>query len=180
MAFKGYAGEKFNLTPGQLQKAFGPGGVAFDTTDRFDPGALGMPSPRNNRLVDGLNQIKQLGIDPNSFTAATFMSQYGGPTTAEELQNLIPLYEKMDKSRADLADRNAQRKFQQEMLGTAIGGLAQGARTFAQRGSDAFLAFNTQAPYRSEGVINQAIASVPQFQLPAFSLPPQSGTRYLS
>ena len=164
MEFKGYAGEKFNLTPGQLQKAFGPGGVTFDTTDRFGIGSLESSQP--NTMQDVINSI--------------ILKNANAPTQAEEMKNMIPILKEMGIFQADLADKNAQRKFKQEMLGTAIGALGQGVKTLAQGGSDAFLAFNTQAPYRSEGVINQAIASVPQFQLPAFSLPPQSGTRYLS
>ena len=119
-----FAGAALNYTPDQLRKVFDPiKGFVFDTTNRFDLGALEVPSTKSNRSLDALTHLKHSGIDPNSYSGAAFINQYGAPTIAEHLETIIPLYERLEKSRADLADRNAQRKFGQEMLAAGFGSL---------------------------------------------------------
>ena len=178
MAFKGYAGEKFNLTPGQLQKAFGPGKVAFDTTDRFGIGSLEMPSTNNDRFRDNLTYLKQSGVDPNSLTGLAFMQQAGTPGTAEQLQAILPLYEKLDKSRADLADRNAQRKFEQEMLAAGFGSLQKGIQTSIAGGSPEMLAYLADAPIRNADAFLSARRGQPRQDIPVFSPQPLPNRQY--
>jgi hypothetical protein len=141
-----FAGAAFNFTPDQIQKVFGPGGVTFDMTNRFDPGSLGVPSTKSNRSFAGLTQLKQSGIDPNSFAAFEYMRQYGTPTTAEELAGLVPLYEKLDKSRAETANKMAERKFGQELFAAGIGALGRGVKIGAAGGDPAILGALAQAP----------------------------------
>ena len=141
-----FAGTAFNYTPDQLQKIFGPGGVAFDTTDRFGLGSLGVSSRKSNRSLAGLTQLKQSGIDPNSLAGAMFMQQFGAPNIAEHLETIIPLYERLDKSRAETANKMAERKFGQELFAAGIGALGRGITTSVAGGSPAILGARAQAP----------------------------------
>jgi hypothetical protein len=175
-----FAGAALNYTPDQLQKVFGPGRLTFDTTDRFDIGSLEVPSTKNNRLSDALNQLKQSGVDPNSLTGAFFMQQAGVPTTAEQLATIIPLYERLDKSRADLADRNAQRKFGQEMLAAGFGSLQTGLRASIAGGSPEMLAYMAQGPVRAAEAYQRGITSIPRQDVPVFAARPTPDRRYFS
>ena len=141
-----FAGTAFNYTPDQLQKIFGPGGVAFDTTDRFGLGSLGVSSTKSNRSLAGLTQLKQSGIDPNSFAAFEYIRQSGTPNIAEHLETIIPLYERLDKSRAETANKMAERKFGQELFAAGIGALGRGITTSVAGGSPAILGARAQAP----------------------------------
>ena len=141
-----FAGAALNYTPDQLQKAFGPQKITFDTTDRFGIGSLEVPSRKSNRSLDGLTQLKQSGIDPNSLAGAMFMQQYGAPNTAEHLETIIPLYERLDKSRAETANKMAERKFGQELFAAGIGALGRGITTSVAGGSSAILGALAQAP----------------------------------
>jgi len=140
------AGAAFNYTPDQLQKVFGPGGITFDTTDRFGLGSLGVPSTKSNRSLDAINQLKQSGIDPNSITGALFMQQSGAPTTAQELEGILPLYEKLDESRYKRANKMAELKFGQELFAAGIGALGRGIKAGAAGGDPAILGALAQAP----------------------------------
>lgn len=173
-----FAGAAFNYTPDQLQKVFGPGGVAFDTTDRFGIGSLEVPSTKRNRSLDALTQLKQSGIDPNSYSGAMFMNQYGAPTTAEHLETIIPLYERLDKYRADLADRNAQRKFGQEMLAAGFGSLQRGIQTSIAGGSPEMLAYLADAPIRNADAYLSARRGQPRQEIPVFAPQPLPNRQY--
>jgi hypothetical protein len=164
------AGEAFNYTPGQLQNVFGPGRFTIDTTDRFGLGALGAPSTKSNRALDALTQLKQSGIDPNSFTGLAFMQRFGAPTTAEELEGLMPFYEKLDKSRADRANKMAERKFGQELFGAGIGALGRGITTSVAGGSPAILGALAQAPLTGADMFQRGLQT--QFT-PAQSMSPR-------
>ena len=179
MAFD-FAGTAFNYNPDQLQKVFGPGGVAFDTTDRFGLGSLGVPSRKNDRLRDNLTYLKQSGVDPNSFTGLAFMQQAGTPSTAEQLEGLIPLYEKLDKSRAETANKMAERKFGQEMLGAGIGALGRGIQTSIAGGSPEMLAYIAQGPVRAAEAYQRGITSIPRQDVPVFAARPTPDRRYFS
>ena len=173
-----FAGAALNYTPDQLQKAFGPQKITFDTTDRFGIGSLEVPSRQSNRSLDGLTQLKQSGIDPNSYSGAVFMNQYGAPTTAEHLETIIPLYERLDKSRADLADRNAQRKFGQEMLAAGLGSLQRGIQTSIAGGSPEMLAYLADAPIRNADAFLSARRGQPRQDIPVFSPQPLPNRQY--
>lgn len=179
MAFD-FAGTAFNYNPDQLQKVFGPGGVAFDTTDRFSLGSLGVPSRKSNRSLDALTQLKQSGIDPNSLAGAMFMNQFGAPNTTEQLEGLIPLYEKLDKSRAETANKMAERKFGQEMLGAGIGALGRGIQTSIAGGSPEMLAYIAQGPVRAAEAYQRGITSIPRQDVPVFAARPTPDRRYFS
>ena len=174
-----FAGTAFNYTPDQLQKVFGPGGVAFDTTDRFGLGSLGVPSTKSNRSLAGLTQLKQSGIDPNSFAAFEYIRQSGTPTTAEQLEGLIPLYEKLDKSRAETANKMAERKFGQELFAAGIGALGRGIKVGAAGGDPAILGALAQAPLEGARMFQMGMQT--QYT-PAQPMSPQQyqQTRYFS
>ena len=179
---RNFAGEAFNYTPGQLQNVFGPGRFTVDTTDKFGLGSLGIgvPSTKSNRLLEGLTQLKQSGIDPNSITGALFMQQFGASSTAQELEALMPFYEKLDKSRADTANKNAQRKFGQEMLGAGIGALGRGIQTSIAGGSPEMLAYIAQGPVRAADAYQRGITSIPRQDVPVFAARPTPDRRYFS
>ena len=142
-----FAGAALNYTPDQLRKFFDPNkGFVFDTTNRFDLGALEVPSTKSNRSSAALNQLKQSGIDPSSFAGFEFIRQAGTPNTAEELAGLIPLYKELDKSRAETANKMAERKFGQELFAAGIGALGRGITTSVAGGSPAILGALAQAP----------------------------------
>jgi hypothetical protein len=151
------AGEAFNYTPGELRNVFGPGGLTIDATDRFGLGSLGAPSTKSNRALDAITQLKQSGIDPNSFTGFAFMQRFGAPTTAEELEGLMPFYEKLDKSRSETANKNAERKFAQELFGAGIGALGRGITTSVAGGSPAILGALAQAPLTGAALFQEAL-----------------------
>ena len=176
MAFD-FAGTAFNYTPDQLQKVFGPGGVAFDTTDRFGLGSLGVPSTKSNRSLAGLTQLKQSGIDPNSLAGFEYIRQSGAPTTAEQLEGLIPLYERLDKSRAETANKMAERKFGQELFAAGIGALGRGVK--ARYGDPAILGALAQAPLEGARMFQMGMQT--QYT-PAQPMSPQQyqQTRYFS
>ena len=173
-----FAGTAFNYTPDQLQKIFGPGGVAFDTTDRFGLGSLGVSSTKSNRSLDGLIQLKQSGIDPNSFAAFEYIRQSGTPTTAEQLEGLIPLYERLDKSRAETANKMAERKFDQEMLAAGFGSLQRGIQTSIAGGSPEMLAYLADAPIRNADAYLSARRGQPRQEIPVFASQPLPNRQY--
>jgi hypothetical protein len=74
-----------------------------------------------------------------------YIRQFGTPTTAEQLEGLIPLYEKLDKSRAETANKMAERKFGQELFAAGIGALGRGITTSVAGGSPAILGARAQA-----------------------------------
>ena len=151
------AGAAFNYTPDQLQKVFGPGGITFDTTDRFGLGSLGVPSTKSNRSLDAINQLKQSGIDPNSITGALFMQQSGAPTTAQELEGILPLYEKLDESRYKRANKMAELKFGQELFAAGIGALGRGITTSVAGGSKDILGALAQAPLTGAALFQEGL-----------------------
>ena len=173
-----FAGAALNYTPDQLQKAFGPGGLTFDATNSFGFDLLNKPLTKSNRSLDGLIQLKQSGIDPNSYSGAMFMNQYGAPTTAEHLETIIPLYERLDKYRADLADRNAQRKFGQEMLAAGFGSLQRGIKTSIAGGSPEMLAYLADAPIRNADAYLSARRGQPRQEIPVFAPQPLPNRQY--
>ena len=174
-----FAGAALNYTPDQLRKVFDPNkGFVFDTTNRFDLGALEVPSTKSNRSLDALTQLKQSGIDPNSYSGAMFMQQFGAPNIAEHLETIIPLYERLDKSRADLADRNAQRKFGQEMLAAGFGSLQRGIQTSIAGGSPEMLAYLADAPIRNADAYLSARRGQPRQEIPVFAPQPLPNTQY--
>ena len=56
---------------------------------------------------------------------AVVLSNYYKPSQAEEFKTMVPLLQEMSTFQADLANKNAQRKFGQEMLGAGIGALGR-------------------------------------------------------
>ena len=174
-----FAGAAFNYTPDQLQKVFGPSGFTVDTTDRFGLGSLGVSSRKSNRSLDGLTQLKQSGIDPNSLSGAMFMQQFGAPNTAEQLEGLVPLYERLDKSRAETANKMAERKFGQELFAAGIGALGRGVKVGASRGDPAILGALAQAPLEGARMFQMGMQTP---YTPAQPMSPQQyqQTRYFS
>ena len=169
-----FAGGAFNYTPDQVQKVFGPGGVAFDTTDRFSLGSLGVPSRKSNRSLDALNQLKQSGIDPSSFAGFEFIRQAGAPTQAEQFQTIVPLLKEMSTFQADLANKNAERKFGQELLGAGIGALGRGITTSVAGGNPAILGALAQAPLTGAEMFQRGL------QIPFTPAQPMSPRQYQS
>jgi hypothetical protein len=168
------AGAVFNYTPDQLQKVFGPGGLTVDTTDRFGLDSLGVPSTKSNRSLDALTQLKQSGIDPNSFSGLMFMKQFGAPTQAEEFKNTVPLLKEISTFQADLANKNAERKFAQELLGAGIGALGRGITTSVAGGSPAILGALAQAPLTGAKMFQEGL------QIPFTPAQPMSPRQYQS
>ena len=174
-----FAGAALNYTPDQLRKVFDPNkGFVFDTTNRFDLGALEVPSTKSNRSLDALTHLKHSGIDPNSYSGAAFINQYGAPTIAEHLETIIPLYERLEKSRADLADRNAQRKFGQEMLAAGFGSLQRGIEAGIAGGSKEMLAYLADAPIRNADAYLSARRGQPRQEIPVFAPQPLPNRQY--
>jgi hypothetical protein len=151
------AGAAFNYTPDQLQKVFGPGGITFDTTDRFGLGSLGVPSTKSNRSLEGLTQLKQSGVDPNSLSGFAFMQQFGAPSQAQELEGLLPLYEKLDESRYKRANKMAELKFGQELFAAGIGALGRGFKVGAAGGDQAILGALAQAPLTGAALFQEGL-----------------------
>ena len=176
---RNFAGAAFNYTPGELRNVFGPSGLTVDTTDRFGLGSLGAPSTKSNRALDALTQLKQSGLDPNSFTGLAFMQRFGAPTTAEELEGLMPFYEKLDKSRSETANKMAERKFAQELFGAGIGALGRGFKIKGAGGDPAILGALAQAPLEGARMLQMGMQT--QFT-PAQQMSPRQNQsqRYFS
>jgi len=173
-----FAGAALNYTPDQLQKAFGPGGLTFDATNSFGLDLLNKPLTKSNRSLDGLIQLKQSGIDPNSLSGAMFMQQFGAPNTAEQLDAYMPFMMKMREFDANLADKNAQRKFGQEMLAAGFGSLQKGIQASIAGGSPEMLAYLADAPIRNADAYLSARRGQPRQEIPVFAPQPLPNRQY--
>ncbi len=170
---RNFAGEIFNYTPGQLRNVFGPGGVTFDTTNRFELGSFtgtsGQVKPSQPKTY-GMEDLIQSIIIKNA----------NAPTQAEEFKATVPLLKEMSIFQADLANKNAQRKFGQEMLGAGIGALGRGIQTSIAGGSPEMLAYLAQGPVRAAEAYQRGITSIPRQDVPVFAARPTPDRRYFS
>ena len=172
-----FAGAAFNYTPDQLRKVFDPGGFTFDTTNKFNLGSLGSGSIGNTGTTrQNLPDISKYG----ELGQAVVLSNFFKPSQAEELKTLIPMLKEMDAFKADLANKNAQRKFGQEMLGAGIGALGRGIQTSIAGGSPEMLAYIAQGPVRAAEAYQRGITSMPRQDVPVFAARPTPDRRYFS
>ena len=102
------------------------------------------------------------------------------PTQAEEFKTIVPLLKEMSTFQADLANKNAQRKFGQEMLGAGIGALGRGIQTSIAGGSPEMLAYMAQGPVRAAEAYQRGITSMPRQDVPVFAARPTPDRRYFS
>ena len=99
-----FAGAALNYTPDQLQKAFGPGGLTFDTTDRFGINSSEVPSTKSTLLRDTLSQFKNAGLDLNSLGGVFALQNIFTQNPKEQLDAYMPFMMKMREFDANLAD----------------------------------------------------------------------------
>ncbi len=166
-----FAGAAFNYTPNQLKKVFGPGGVAFDTTNRFDLGSLGIPS--TGQSLPDISKYGDLG-------QAIVLSNYYKPSQAEEFRTMVPFLKEMNIFQADLADKNAQRKFVQERIALGLDKLGTGIQTSIAGGSPEMLAYLADAPIRNADAYLSARRGQPRQEIPVFSPQPLPNRQYFA
>lgn len=172
-----FAGSALNYTPDQLRKVFDPGGLTFDTTNRFNLDSLGSGSTANSgayrQNIPDVSKFGELG-------QAVVLSNFYKPSQAEEFKTLAPLLKEMSTFQADLANKNAQRKFGQEMIGAGIGALGRGIQTSIAGGSPEMLAYMAQGPVRAAEAYQRGITSMPRQEVPVFAARPTPDRRYFS
>ncbi len=111
---------------------------------------------------------------------AIVLSNIFKPSQAEEFKTMVPFLKEMSTFQADLADKNAQRKFGQEMLGAGIGALGRGIQTSIAGGSPEMLAYIAQGPVRAAEAYQRGITSIPRQDVPVFAARPTPDRRYFS
>lgn len=170
-----FAGAALNYTPDQLQKAFGPQKITFDTTDRFGINSLEVPSTKSNRSTDLANVLSKT-TDPTE--RLLILSRMGQTDPKEQLDAYMPFMMNMREFDANLADKNAQRKFGQEMLAAGLGSLQRGIQTSIAGGSPEMLAYLADAPIRNADAFLSARRGQPRQDIPVFSPQPLPNRQY--
>ena len=170
-----FAGAALNYTPDQLQKAFGPRGLTFDATNSFGLDLLEKPLTKSNRSTDLANVLSQT-TDPTE--RLLIASQMGQRNPKELVDAYAPFMMKMSEFNANLADRNAQRKFGQEMLAAGFGSLQKGIQTSMAGGSPEMLAYLADAPIRNADAYLSARRGQPRQEIPVFAPQPLPNRQY--
>ena len=170
-----FAGAALNYTPDQLQKAFGPQKITFDTTDRFGLDLLKEPLTKSNRSTDLANVLSQT-TDPTE--RLLILSRMGQTDPKEQFDAYMPFMMKMREFDANLADKNAQRKFGQEMLAAGFGSLQKGIQTSIAGGSPEMLAYLADAPIRNADAYLSARRGQPRQEIPVFASQPLPNRQY--
>jgi hypothetical protein len=153
------AGSSMGLGAKDLLTAFGP-------ETQFGTRTPGQSLP-------DISKLGELG-------QAVVLSNYFKPSLAEEFKTMVPLLQEMSTFQADLANKNAQRKFGQEMLGAGIGALGRGIQTSIAGGSPEMLAYMAQGPVRAAEAYQRGITSIPRQDVPVFAARPTPDRRYFS
>jgi len=169
-----FAGAALNYTPDQLQKAFGPRGLTFDATNSFGLDLLEKPLTKSNRSTDLANVLSQL-TDPTE--RLLIASQMGQRNPKELVDAYAPFMMKMSEFNANLADRNAQRKFGQEMLAAGFGSLQKGIQTSIAGGSPEMLERLANAPIENVNAYLSARRG-PRQEIPVFAPQPLPNRQY--
>ena len=131
----------------------------------------------------GTRTFGQGSFDPSKMgelAQALYVANQGKPSQAEEFKTLVPLLKEMSTFQADIANKNAQRKFGQEMLGAGIGALGRGIQTSIAGGSPEMLAYLAQGPVRAAEAYQRGITSMPRQDVPVFAARPTPDRRYFS
>jgi len=131
----------------------------------------------------GTRTSGQGSFDPSKMgelAQALYVANLGKPSQAEEFKTLVPLLKEMSTFQADIANKNAQRKFGQEMLGAGIGALGRGVQTSIAGGSPEMLAYLAQGPVRAAEAYQRGITSMPRQDVPVFAARPTPDRRYFS
>ena len=131
----------------------------------------------------GTRTFGQGSFDPSKMgelAQALYVANQGKPSQAEEFKTLVPLLKEMSTFQADIANKNAQRKFGQEMLGAGIGALGRGVQTSIAGGSPEMLAYMAQAPIRSAEAYRAGLSTYPRQEVPVFSPQPYIGRSYFA
>ena len=170
-----FAGAALNYTPDQLQKAFGPRGLTFDATNSFGLDLLEKPLTKSNRSTDLANVLSQT-TDPTE--RLLIISRMEQTDTKEKLDAYAPFMMKMREFDANLADKNAQRKFGQEMLAAGFGSLQKGIQTSMAGGSPEMLAYLADAPIRNADAYLSARRGQPRQEIPVFAPQPLPNRQY--
>ena len=170
-----FAGAALNYTPDQLQKAFGPRGLTFDATNSFGLDLLEKPLTKSNRSTDLANVLSQL-TDPTE--RLLIASQMGQRNPKELVDAYAPFMMKMSEFNANLADRNAQRKFGQEMLAAGFGSLQKGIQTSIAGGSPEMLERLANAPIENVNAYLSARRGQPRQEIPVFAPQPLPNRQY--
>ena len=169
-----FAGAALNYTPDQLQKAFGPGGLTFDATNSFGLDLLEKPSTKSNQSTD----LAALSTITDPIERLLFVKQMGQISPKEQLDAYMPFMMKMREFDANLADKNAQRKFGQEMLAAGFGSLQRGIQASIAGGSPEMLAYLADAPIRNADAYLSARRGQPRQEIPVFSPQPLPNRQY--
>jgi len=170
-----FAGAALNYTPDQLQKAFGPRGLTFDATNSFGLDLLEKPLTKSNRSTDLANVLSQT-TDPTE--RLLIISRMEQTDTKEKLDAYAPFMMKMSEFNANLADKNAQRKFGQEMLAAGFGSLQKGIQTSMAGGSPEMLARLANAPIENVNAYLSARRDQPRQEIPVFAPQPLPNRQY--
>ena len=170
-----FAGAALNYTPDQLQKAFGPGGLTFDATNSFGLDLLKEPLTKSNRSTDLANVLSQTK-DPTE--RLLIVSRMGQTDPKEQLDAYMPFMMKMREFDANLADKNAQRKFGQEMLAAGFGSLQRGIQASIAGGSPEMLARLANAPIENVDAYLDARRRQPRQEIPVFAPQPLPNRQY--
>ncbi len=169
------AGAAFSYTPGQLRNVFGPGRFTIDTTNRFGLGSLEAPPTKSNRFTDLASALSNTK-DPTE--RLYLISQMGQTDPKEQLDAYMPFMMKMREFDANLADKNAQRKFGQEMLAAGLGSLQRGIQTSIAGGSPEMIAYLADAQIRNTDAYLSARRGQSRQEIPVFSPQPLPNRNY--
>ena len=152
------AGSSMGLGAKDLFTAFGPE-TQFGTKT-FEQ----VKSSRPNTMEDMINSI--------------ILKNANAPTQAEEFKTLVPLLKEISTFQADTANKNAQRKFGQEMLAAGFGSLQKGIQTSIAGGSPEMLAYLADAPIRNADAYLSARRGQPRQEIPVFASQPLPNRQY--
>ena len=131
----------------------------------------------------GTRTSGQGSFDPSKMgelAQALYVANQGKPSQAEEFKTMVPLLKEMSAFQADVANKNAQRKFGQEMLGAGIGALGRGVQTSIAGGSPEMLAYLAQGPVRAAKAYQEGITSMSHQDVPVFAARPTPDRKYFS
>jgi hypothetical protein len=154
------AGSSTGVGAAQMREIFGPG-------SQFHIG------PDFLSFIKSIETLKEMG-------QVMALDRFFETNAAKKFEALVPALKEMSTFQAELADKNARRKFGQEMIGAGIGSLAGGLRAGIAGGSPEMLAYIAESPVRSAEAYQRGVASIPRQDVPILSAQPIPNRRYFS
>ena len=119
------AGSSTGVGAAQMREIFGPGSQFHISPD----------------FQSVINAVKGNAATLGEMGQAIVLHHLFETNAAKKFEALVPALKEMSTFQAELADKNARRKFGQEMIGAGIGSLAGGLRAGIAGGSPEMLAY---------------------------------------